>query len=318
MSYKVAVIGAGNMGSEYIRVFRDRLDWEVVGLVSRSRESAALMAADHGGLDVLGSVRELFEVAKPDVVIVAVPVNVTLKVLRMVWEFPWACLVEKPPGRNLQEAIRLERESRKAKGQTFVALNRRFYESVTGVKEKFADDDGPRFIQLIDQHSPVEALKAGTPREVAANWQFANAIHSVDLLRFLARGRVKRVTKSLWVGSQQNFVIEANVNFSGGDRAVYTSYWNTPNTWSLSCSTPARRVLLSPLERGFLQLEGERLVQELVLEGRDVVYKPGLSLMIDELTNLMSHSEHRLVGLSEGLKSMLLVERLFRTYRIIK
>jgi predicted dehydrogenase len=307
----VGLVGAGYMANHYIKLFDYSSLYTIVGIVSRTKSKAELLVENLKGASVYRTIKEMYEAATPDVVIVAVPILETFGVLREVWNYPWTCIVEKPAGYNLSEAQMILGESRSCPGATFLALNRRYYESVQGAKDLLSHQDGPKFIQVYDQHDTEVAREAGAPMAVLANWHFANAIHTVDLANFFASGVIESVTSSRWTLGSKSFVVEASVDYSSGDRIAYTSYWNTPQNWSLSISTSETRALLSPLEELQTQAKGNRLPTRTDLEGKDKIFKPGLFGLVENLTSYLQGKPSEMVSLEESLESMNLVERIF-------
>ena len=311
MSYTVGIVGAGYMANHYIKLLDHSNLYTIVGIVSRTQSKADLLVLNLEGASVYRTIKEMYEAITPDIVVVAVPILETFGVLREVWNYPWTCIVEKPAGYNLNEAQMILEESRSSLGQTFLALNRRYYESVQVAKDLLSNQDGPRFIQLCDQHDTEVARDAGVPTAVLANWHFANAIHTVDLANFFASGDIESVTSSYWQSGSNSFVVEASLDYSSGDRIAYTSYWNTPQNWSLGISTAETRVVLSPLEELQTQAKGNRHLTWAHLDGNDQIFKPGLYGLVENLTSYLQGKPSDMVSLEESLASMNLVERIF-------
>src|ERR1041385_8795269 len=101
---RVGIIGAGNMGQEHARAFASVDGAHLVGVCSRTRSSADALAARFAIATVCDSVAELFDRAKPDIVVVAVPELAMSPVSRACFAFPWLVLLEKPAGYCLSEA----------------------------------------------------------------------------------------------------------------------------------------------------------------------------------------------------------------------
>ena len=315
LSFRIGLVGAGHMASEYAKLVLAQSNFELTGIVSRTQTSALNFAKNVGHLRVYNTLEEMYRERTPDLVIVAVSELETRGVLREVWKFPWTCLVEKPAGYNIEEALEIAQGSRQARGETFLALNRRYYESTLAAKSILSDNAGPRYIQLTDQHDTEDAKASGKPPLILNNWHFANAIHTVDLAYFIARGKIDSVKGSVWQPTKKSFVLDSEIDFSSGDLVRYTSYWNVPQRWSLSISSPVIRVILSPLETLSSQIMGKLEITPIQLSGRDLTFKPGLSGLFGELTKKLEGKPHSLVSLEEGLSSMQLVERIFEPVR---
>jgi ornithine cyclodeaminase/alanine dehydrogenase-like protein (mu-crystallin family) len=86
---RVAIVGAGGMGSEHARAFADIAGVDVVGLCTRTTEKGRLFAAERGIPVVAETVRGLYEQTRADLVVVAVPELAIAAVMEAVTQFPW-------------------------------------------------------------------------------------------------------------------------------------------------------------------------------------------------------------------------------------
>ena len=68
MALKVLVVGCGNMGKSHARAYHSLSDYEIVGLVSRGRESRSALSEELGGYPCFGSFEEALIKTSPDVV----------------------------------------------------------------------------------------------------------------------------------------------------------------------------------------------------------------------------------------------------------
>src|SRR6202000_2045154 len=96
---------------------------------TRPRGRAEPLAARFGSMAVHDSIAELFERARPQLVVVAVGEPSIGKVLDECLRFPWTVFMEKPVGIDLAEGRKIEATARRAGVRVLVGLNRRFLSS---------------------------------------------------------------------------------------------------------------------------------------------------------------------------------------------
>ena len=65
---RVLVIGCGNMGKSHARAYHQIDDYEIVGLVSRGKDSREALSDELGGYPCFGSIEEALSKSDPDVV----------------------------------------------------------------------------------------------------------------------------------------------------------------------------------------------------------------------------------------------------------
>lgn len=115
---KVAVVGAGGWGAQHARIFTERVDTELVGVVGRTPERTAARAAEYGTRSYT-SIVDMLAAESPDLVTVSLPNEEhfapTLELLRA----GVPLLVEKPLVFDLAEADALL----EAAGDTFFGIN---------------------------------------------------------------------------------------------------------------------------------------------------------------------------------------------------
>lgn len=301
------------MAREYCRVARDHPSFDLVGIVARSREKAATLSEEFGVNFSSENLSDLSNNVSPDLLVCAVSEYSTETVVLDALNFPWVLLVEKPFGLNLLQAESLAAHAALAAHPVYVAFNRRFFQSSTRLFRELQQTIGPRFYLLRDQHEPSHALRAGFDPRVVDNWMFANAIHTVDLLRSFvgSPGEVSRVWRTSLGG--KSFVLHADIEFESGDRAVYTSAWDAPGRWSLDVFTESNRWVMSPLEELYLQRGSTRDLEEIVPPVASPPYKSGIWEMLSELATYWDGDIPRLPDYRDSLDSMKMVSEIYET-----
>jgi predicted dehydrogenase len=309
--YKVAVIGAGFMASEHMKCWADVAEARVVGIYSRSRESAARLANEFNIPLVFDSVASLYQGTRADLVLVAVSESATLEICTEISQFPWTALIEKPVGIDAYESQKITSLFKLHGVEAYVALNRRFYSSTRYVKSEIGEEIGPIVVQIFDQQDPLVALKQGRPKRVVENWMFANSIHLVDYFFNFCRGDILDVVPSRRWKNGDGMFVSAEVIFSSGDIGIYHAFWNMPAPWAVIVNSLENRWEIRPLELVSVQKRGSRVSEPLSTDVRDEIFKPGLRVQCDELIKAVSGQSHALVSLEENMKTVRLIEKIY-------
>ena len=311
--FKVAIIGAGYTATEHARAFRDIPEVTLAGIFSRTRDRAELLASSIGITDVVGSVEELYERTEADLVIVTVPELAMRDVAVECFRQPWAVLLEKPPGYNLQTALEIEAAAQTEGSDVLVALNRRYMSSTRGVMRDLEESEGQRFIKVQDQEDQAAAMAAGQPEAVVRTWMYANSIHMVDYFTVLGRGTIDAVTPILpWNPLDPNVVL-ARIEFSSGDHGLYEGIWQGPGPWAVTVTTAERRWEMRPLEEASSQERGTRQTDAYPIHPWDRSFKPGFRLQAEEVVRHVSGGRSNAVTLKESIRTMRLISEIFQT-----
>lgn len=298
------------MGREWAQAIASHPRFELRGVFSRSSERAVRIARDFS-CTVTGSIEDLNQLA-PDAVIVAVPELSLPAVFEVCANLDWVILTEKPAGIDLEVARELHEGASKRTTSSFVALNRRFYSSTQELIARLATAQSPAQFLLVDQHDPILAKSAGQLDEVADKWHFANAIHTLDLLRFIGRGEPKVTSHTREMIGSNSFVVKADMEYSSSDRATYVSVWNAPGPWMLQCFTESEFLELRPLEQLWQTPAGSRRSKKISQGAVDIRFKPGLWRMLDELSDFFDKGSCHLPSFEDSLKSMVLLAQVYQ------
>jgi predicted dehydrogenase len=308
---KVAIVGAGYMAGEHIRAFQDVPGVQIMGMHSRTRARAEEIAAQYHIPAVCASVSELYDITKADLVVVTVPELEMNTVSRTCFEYPWAILLEKPAGYNLNDAEEIELVARTKNRRVFVALNRRHYSSTQTVLSDLKALPGQRFIRVQDQEDQISALQAGQPKTVVDNWMYANSIHVIDYFLMLSRGKVCAVEPIIpWNPDEPRFVV-AKISFDSGDVGLYEGIWNGPGPWAVSVNTTEKRWEMRPLEQAAFQIAGQRKLEVVESHPWDTQFKPGLRLQAEKAVAAAKGEANDLPTLQSAMESMRLVQAIF-------
>lgn len=309
MTTRIAIVGAGYMATEHARAFAAQPDTRIVGVASRTRERAEVLAEPYGA-DVFDDVETLWRETRADAIIVAVNELSMAKVCDAVFRHPWACLLEKPVGVDMTDARAIQASAKRAGARTWVALNRRSYASTRSALAQIAPT-GRRLVTVFDQQDMESVRSLGTPEAVVRNYMFANSIHVIDYFQVFCRGVLTSVEVTApWTPDDPSHVI-ASLQWSSGDRGVYQALWNGPGPWAVSVATPNARFEMRPLESLTVQLRGERRIAAVEPDPVDADFKPGLHRQAAEFIKAANGDQNSLATLDEAVESMALCAAIY-------
>ncbi|VWX61650.1 conserved hypothetical protein [Burkholderiales bacterium 8X] len=113
-SVRIAILGAGFVADFYLRALRYVRGHEVVVLMARSEEKGRALADRHGVADVATSVAAVVRRDDVDLVLVALPHDLHVEVVREITAAGKALVCTKPLGRNAAEAAEILRMATEA------------------------------------------------------------------------------------------------------------------------------------------------------------------------------------------------------------
>jgi predicted dehydrogenase len=311
MTFKVAFIGAGYMAEEHLKVFSVQPEFEITGIYSRSIFKAEQLAEKYTVKCVADSIDNLFKNGKPELLVICVPELELWDVFLGASSYPWKMLIEKPVGINVGEAQKFLSKSLENGLEIYVALNRRHYESTRIALEKLKSDSGNRFVHIIDQEDLLAAKLSGQPEKVLNNWMYANSIHVMDLFSIFCRGSADSVQTVETKLNASSKVISSTIEFDSGDFGIYNGIWNAPGPWQATITTEKSRYELRPLERITVQEFPSRVTKLIDHSDIDQKFKPGLFEQSIQAIFMLKNQAHTLPSLSDSIKTMSLIERIY-------
>jgi len=303
---RLAIIGAGKISQEHLRVIKFINKFEVVGIYSRTSKKSHSLAKKFKIKNVYNSIEGMIEKEKPDAIAVFVSAENMYNVLKKIIKYKIPTFFEKPAGLSFNETIKLQKLSNKYKTKNMVGLNRRFY-SVFRKGIKFLKKNGGIKGFLIEGHERFWKIKSSINKKVYNNWIYANSIHTLDLLRFFG-GEVKDFKSySNDDGISKNFTI--SLKFKNNLIGTYLSNWNSPGGWSVTLYGRRFTVLFKPLEKGFI-IDRKFKIKKIIPEKYDKKFKPGFYEQLITFRNLVLSGKLKKPGQS--------LDDLVNTIRLIK
>jgi hypothetical protein len=140
---------------------------------------------------------------------------------------------------------------------------------------------------------------------------FANSIHIIDYIRFLARGTLTRVTSQIVSLGHEQKIHSSHIEFETGDHALYTCYWNLPARWSVDVSIQDRLWQLAPLEKARIMTMDSLALKEFDIDSKDLLSKPGLIRILEEVYFLGLNQETGLTTIEVANRTMELIEGIY-------
>lgn len=226
---KVAVIGAGLIGSERIEALQ-KISLMTHGAIELSYvydfdANRRLDISKKYAVSVSDSIVEVFE-ARPNWVFICTPHDVAQEIVISALAIGANVLMEKPIGRTLLECDNIIRHQKT--GQKLqVGFNYRFY---AGIDAAISDAINGKFGQLISinmilghGNSPgMEKTWKLDPHRCGGGCLIDPGIHLLDLVLLLAKGKVKVEGGNSWSGFWNTGIEEeTHLLFSDGDGVLF-------------------------------------------------------------------------------------------------
>lgn len=233
-----------------------------------------------------------------DALLIAVPPEATLPILRQAVPLGVPILVEKPAASNAAELKPLVER----RYPVLVGYNRRFYRPVKALRAIVSQSTGA-FLGHLVLSEPVEAAGETDPALAFSRRVTSNSVHAFDLLRFVfgrlelsfarpvadAGGRLAGLTAQLRA-------------VDSGSLVSVSATWNAPANLSLTLLHPGLRAVLEPFEELRLYRSMERIEPSaemplrryvpqqsahVTLDRTDLAFKPGFYRQAEALKSLV-------------------------------
>jgi UDP-N-acetylglucosamine 3-dehydrogenase len=223
---KIAVVGAGTMGVNHLRVLRD-FDQERIQLVGVAEVSEVSLKQAMSRFHVAGfsDYREMVEKTRPDLVVVVVPTHLHFEVATFALERGIHVLVEKPLTSTLEDALSLIQLARARGVKLAVGHVERFNPAVTAVKQQLVEGKlGKMF------HLHARRLGPFPPRIRDVGVTLDLATHDIDVMRYLADAEVEHAYAEMQrqVHSTHEDLLLGVLRFTNQATGVLDVNWLTP------------------------------------------------------------------------------------------
>jgi len=305
---RVGLIGAGHIARQHLMAMGRLPELQPVGITSRTRVKAEALAGEFGIGQVCDSPEELVREARPDALMVLVSVQAMAQMAVQCLDFGLPLFLEKPVGLSVEEAEAAAAAAAEKRVPNMVGFNRRHYSIFQrGLERVLAR--GRLLSVLVEGSERMAQVKAlgRIPEAVLRAWVFANATHTIDLLRHFG-GEPEEVcafATSLHEPLGDQFA--ACLRFPGGVLGSFTGNWHSPGGWAVVLKGEGVTAEFRPLETcRVTYADGTSEVLE--PDADDAAVKPGFSGQLRAFARLVRTGE--LAPPSQDLASALLTMRL--------
>lgn len=305
---RVALIGAGAIARQHLAAMQRVPELLPVGLCSRTRVKAEALAAEFGLPTVADSVEELVQRARPEALMVLVPPQAMAPLALTCLDFGLPLFLEKPVGLSVAEAEQVARLAAEKRVPNLVGFNRRHYSIFQRGLAKVLERG--RLLAVQVEGSERMNVARGTGRftdEVLRAWIYANATHTIDLLRHFG-GEPEEVcafATSLHEPLGDQFA--ACLRFPGGVLGSFTGNWHSPGGWAVVLKGEGVTAEFRPLETCRVSY-ADGTSETLDPDADDAKVKPGFSGQLRALAQLVRTG--LLAPPSQDLSGALLTMRL--------
>lgn len=316
---RVAFIGLGKNGLAHFRAFEELgiSEVEIVGFLIRDIQKAMKATKIQDEKKYFSDIETLNRIARPDLVVISVPIQLTAKIMENASQYDWDILVEKPLGVNLNECNKLlEIFATKRDSSCFVGLNRRFLPTSLAISELIQDyrrkSNSKIIVSVKDRQSRTEAREMGYEESVINNWHFANSIHTIDLgISYL--GLYRESDFNIQTRSHDpNFLVNATIESSNLGILNYEGIWSNQGFWGVAIYTDSWWINQTPLETINASNQIKTKVDELLeIYSEKNHIKPGYLNQAKAVLGINSSLSKFLVDLKESQYTMQIIERVF-------
>lgn len=226
MQTRVAVVGAGSMGSNHLRVLGDfnQDQVQLVG-VAESSESVLQRAVDRFHVPGYIDYRQMIEKMRPDLLAIVVPTHLHFEVTAFALERGIHVLLEKPIASTLGEAHALIELARQSGAKLAVGHIERFNPAIVQLKRRLANKELGKIF-----HLHARRLGPFPPRIRDVGVTLDLATHDIDVMRYLVDAEIEYVhaeTQRRIHSTHEDFVLGI-VRFTNNIVGMLDVNWLTP------------------------------------------------------------------------------------------
>ena len=274
---RVGLVGAGLIARQHLGAMARVPELEAVGIFSRTREKAETLASEFAIPLVAGGVEELLAQARPDALMVLVSPQSMAQMAVACLDFGLPLFLEKPVGLSVAEAEAVARAAEEKRVPNMVGFNRRhysvFHKGLARVLER------GRLLAVHVEGSERMSVARGTGRfseEVLRAWIFANATHTIDLLRHFGGEPEELCAFAASLHEPLGDQFAAALRFPSGVLGSFTGNWHSPGGWGVVLKGEGVTAEFRPLETCRLTF-ADGTSETLEPDADDVGVKPGFT-----------------------------------------
>jgi predicted dehydrogenase len=314
-SLRIGLIGSGFMARKHLEILsliQRETHLDFIGLAGRNSRTVSSLSQEFGIEFTTEAISDLLIQGQLTHLIVAVNEDSLHQVCLDLYSFRGSILFEKPFGLNLSESRTLY-DQFDYPDNKFVGFNRRFYDEAEHIKRQIMATSNSVVGIFEDQHDIDEARELGISESILESWEYANAIHIIDLMNFYLRGKPVSVQTNLdFVRGNGRFLLSA-IEFDSGDIGIYSSRWNLPGGWRVSLIIDDAEFVQAPLETLMTRPRGARFYTPWLPDASEPKeIKKGLYGQMKAFLNFPSQPSNGLATIEENLDVMKLVKEIFK------
>ena len=182
---KVGVIGCGGHAQGHFAMIKDEPRMQLISVAEIDDQRLEQAKLNHEPESAFSDYREMLDQVDLDVVYVVTMPGHLLPIVLECLGRDLHTSVEKSPGMNVGETQQMLDAARKSKGKAIMSVNRRYKPEVLAVR-KLLQEHGGAIQVAANYHKPPSGLQRPGRKEVAPPEIICDAIHHVDLLRWMA------------------------------------------------------------------------------------------------------------------------------------
>ena len=323
MAIKVAIVGLGARGQDWIKELKSANGFELVACIdvnqavlARSAESYQIPGArcyDH--LE-----KALDENDDCNAVLVATPVDQHFKDCHAALSYGKAVLVEKPFTTSLAEANQLVSKAEKKGLPLIVAQNYRYLRSYRTVRRLIREGRLGRIGFVVCQYYRVPYEMSLAQKEATQSVLWGIGVHHLDALRYVLESDVNNVMSDdftfRWTSLPKGASMRAMLSFENGSEAFYTaSYESAGHEFfergqEFYCRFVGELATLHVFQRWLLLCE-KRKVPRLIRRGRRTATEE--QILLSQLERAITLGEKSDSTGRDNLQTMAVVEACLRS-----
>lgn len=310
---KIAIIGAGGMADEYLKVLSKLNNIRIVGICNRTKHKSLRLKKKYPIEKVFNKINQMYNETKPDGVIVALSPDILKKKIKEIFSPNYKYLIEKPVGLNLKESNYIKKIVKEKKINAYVALNRRYFTSTKYLLKKIkCNKNIKRIVEVEDQEDQL-LNKTIFSKKILDNYMFVNSIHLIDYFNLFCRGNVNKIVRvKNWENKKKN-IFTSYLHYSSGDLGIYRAVWNMPGPWSVKVYVKNGYYKLSPVEKIFYRKNNSRKDKKINIDYKnDRIFKPGLKLQLEDFLNVINDKKNNLPTLDISNNLMSLISKIYK------
>ena len=226
MRVNVAVVGAGAMGMNHLRVLKD-FDEERVQLVgiAESHEQTLSRAIRRFSVSGYHDYRQMIEHTHPDLVAIVVPTHLHYEIASFALNCGIHVLIEKPMTRTVEEAHALLHLAQRHNAKIAVGHVERFNPAIVQLKRALQDDALGKVFHL---HARRIGPFPPRIRDVGVTLDLAS--HDIDIMRYIVNAEVQHVYAQMQshIHSECEDLLLGFLSFTDNAIGVLDVNWLTP------------------------------------------------------------------------------------------